>query len=220
MVFVWRADKPEEGALPFHLYPLPEKRENVKPLAPQVPPEIAAWIHQRGGQRCIGAPVTEAAKEGDRLCQTFTNTKLCYDTKTKQVVPQPVGREFLQAKGKLLLPTLPTAVQPVHGWTTQVSLSLEGNRHLQVTARVFNNKGEPSRALAVQIGDAGAPRAFYYGLVPASVMHDGVWETTLTLPKLPPGKHTIVAKVCAVSVKGCLACDEDSVPLKITAEEK
>ena len=224
MVFVWRADAPQGGAQPFSLYP-PQpsaaRREGfVYENGHNVVPEIAAWIRSHGGWRCAGPPVGEPFERNGQICQPFANMEICYNPARQEVSPQPVGRQFLQAKGKALEHDLSSTTLP--GWQAQVTATLPDARRLQIEARVVSSSGAPWEALAVQIDDVHGSTVspFYYNLVAEQTLPGGVWKATVPLPKLAPGKHTLAVKVCAVGAQGWLACAASSAMLKIPDTSK
>jgi hypothetical protein len=186
-----------------------------------VVPEIAAWIRNHGGWRCAGPPVSEPFERGGQTCQLFANMSLCHDAQAREVRPQPIGRQFLQAKGGALKTELPSITLP--GWQAQISATLQSNdRQLQIQARVVSSSGAPWEALAVQIDDVHGDRTtpIYYNLIAGQTLPHGVWEATVSLPKLAPGKHTLVVKACAVGSQGWLACAADSALLKVPEPQK
>ncbi len=222
MVFLWRADAPASGAQPFSLYP-PQQESPARPRpgfvyenGHNVVPEIAAWIRTHGGWRCTGPPRGEPVEGDKQTCQVFANMVLCHDREKQQVTPQPVGRKFLREKGTALMHELPSVVAP--GWRAQVTVTLPNVRQLQIQARAVSANGAPCEALAVQIDDVhgGQASPIYYNLIAGQTLPRGVWEATVSLPKLAPGKHTLVVRVCAVGAQGWLACGADSTLLKIT----
>ncbi len=220
MVFVWRADAPQGGARPLQVYPRSGSSAALRAGfvhagGHNVLPEIAAWIRSHGGWRCSGEPAGEPYTAGSLTCQTFTNLALCYNPGAHRVTPQPVGQRFLQAKGRSLLAELPTARPSSAGWRAQVNASAQGSHWVALKARTVAPAGARCASLALQIDDWHASRVSHvaYKLTPCSALKQGVWHTTITLPKLSPGKHTVVVKLCAVGLNGWLACDEDSVTL-------
>ncbi len=226
MIFVWRADAPQGGARPFQVHPsqppVAEQRQGfVYKNGHNVVPEIATWIRNHGGWRCAGLPMSEPFDGGGQTCQVFANMLICRDADARRVRPQPIGRQFLRAKGEALKTGLPSITLP--GWQAQITAALQSNdRQLQIQARVASSNGAPCEALAVQIDDVHGDRTtpIYYNLIAGQTLPHGVWEATVSLPKLAPGKHTLVTKVCAVGPQGWLACAADSVLLKVPEPQK
>ncbi len=224
MVFVWRADAPQGGPRPFSLYqpqPPVAKREGfVYQNGHNVVPEIAGWIRSHGGWRCAGPPAGEPFERSGQICQAFANMEICHNPATREVSPQPVGRQFWEAKRTALEHDLPSLTLP--GWQAQVTATLPNAHQLQIQARAVSSNGVPCEALAVQIDDVHSDTVshFYYNVVSGQALPRGVWEATVPLPKLVPGKHTLVVKVCAVGAEGWLACAADSTMLKIADTAK
>ncbi len=225
MVFAWRADKPQAGVHPLHVNAVPSKsappREGfVYKNGHNVVSDFATWIRTHGGWSCAGEPLSEPFTRGDQTCQIFANIWLCYDPQAHSVTPQPIGHQFWQANRDKLKTDLPALTTP--GWQAQVAVTLPSMQQLQVRARVVSNSGTPCEALAVQIDDFYGGRTFHIGykLISGQTLAHGVWEGTIPLSKLAPGKHTLVAKVCAVGPQGWLACAADSTTLKIANPSK
>ena len=223
MVFVWQADAPQSGARPLSIYPLSGSSATPRAGAVyvnghNVPPSIVSWIRSHGGWRCAGAPVAEPVDIGHLICQTFTHLVICYDPKSHQVAPRAVGAQFLQAKARLLSLDLPTTMQPAAGWDTQVNVSLrQGNHWMVINSRTVGPAGKQCASIALQVNDLHASRVsrITYKIAPCGAQKQGIWQTTVALPGLLPGKHIIIVKLCAVSQHGWLACDEDSVTLTL-----
>lgn len=223
MVFVWRADNPNGGPQPLQVYPREGGKAAARPGfvyygGHNVPTEIGAWIRSHGGWRCSGVPVSEPTTQGDQTCQAFAHVSLCHDAKSHRVAPQPIGERFLQTKGKFLHPELPTASRPAPGWAVQTSISAPNPRQVQLSLGIVRPPSEHCVALAVQINDKQSDSHtahIHYDLIPCKALHKDTWLAAITLPHLLPGKHRIVAKVCAVGLQGWLACNESSVPLTL-----